>query len=87
MGLKTTYYLRTMAASGIEKSTLDLVKDASTVRKVQATAQEGVMHMSEQTATPVVELKKEEHASAGDVLGMTTPKLCLLDDPTCEACQ
>ncbi len=52
-GLKTTYYLRILGASSIQKSTLDLAKkfDGS----------------------------KEE--------GKADPKACLLEDPTCEACQ
>ncbi len=58
-GLKTTYYLRTMGATHVEKSTL---KDS----KLNAVQQPG-------TATLAL-------ASEG-------PKVCLLTDPECEACQ
>jgi len=88
MGLKTTYYLRTLAASGIEKSTLDINKKPDgVVFSAGGDMQESASHISKNVLQPVAELKNEEHASAGDVLGITTPKLCLLDDPTCEACQ
>ena len=49
LGLKTTYYLRTMGASSAEKSTINT-------------------------------------GSLNAVLG-NQPKACLIDDPTCEACQ
>jgi ribonucleoside-diphosphate reductase alpha chain len=50
-GLKTTYYLRTLGASGIEKATL------------------GAIPKREEAPVPV------------------EPAACLLEDPTCEACQ
>jgi ribonucleoside-diphosphate reductase alpha chain len=50
-GLKTTYYLRTLGASGIEKATL------------------GAIPVREEAAVPA------------------EPAACLLEDPTCEACQ
>ncbi len=68
MGLKTTYYLRTLGASGIEKSTLDASKkydDALRPEDIPALPDAPI----EVPATAVVSSQ------------------CLMDDPTCEACQ
>jgi len=59
-GLKTTYYLRTMGATHVEKSTL----------------KDGKLNAVQQGATPAVSLAAEQ-----------APKVCLLTDPDCEACQ
>lgn len=59
-GLKTTYYLRTLGASGVEKSTLD--------------SKFGLTQKREEVQTETVESKPQ-------------PKLCKINDPTCEACQ
>jgi ribonucleoside-diphosphate reductase alpha chain len=85
MGLKTTYYLRTLGATGIEKSTIGL--------KEQAVNGNGNGH-----AHSNGELKatngKSEHADGNgrsknvDVVAKTTDKtMCLLGDEDCEACQ
>jgi len=55
-GLKTTYYLRTLGASGIEKATLAAIP------------------AREEAAVPTEPAAPEAPA-------------CLLEDPTCEACQ
>ena len=60
-GLKTTYYLRTLGASGVEKSTLD--------------TKYGLTQKREEAQTEVVEQPKPQ------------PKLCKINDPTCESCQ
>jgi ribonucleoside-diphosphate reductase alpha chain len=65
-GLKTTYYLRTLAATSAEKST----GRGGELNAVSAHSSGGVAAM----AAPRVE---EEPA----------PKACLINDPTCEACQ
>ena len=79
-GLKTTYYLRTLAATSAEKSTgrggeLNAVSSGgaqmgggmgAAARSPGATA----------TAAPTARLDDEP-----------MPKACLIDDPTCEACQ
>jgi ribonucleoside-diphosphate reductase alpha chain len=65
-GLKTTYYLRTLAASAVEKSTLDANKNYDSMPA---------------TAEAIT-------AAAGESLPATAVvNACLLDDPTCEACQ
>jgi ribonucleoside-diphosphate reductase alpha chain len=73
MGLKTTYYLRTLAASQVEKSTVD-------------TKQFGSTHLRKQTvgentfSTPTT--SADEKAAP-----LAPPKACLITDPTCESCQ
>jgi ribonucleoside-diphosphate reductase alpha chain len=86
MGIKTTYYLRTLGASQVEKSTVDTGKYGSThLRK-----------SGETTAAPVVvpEVKavpKSEPVvmmmQANDLPDLKEIKACLIADPTCEACQ
>lgn len=72
-GLKTTYYLRTLGASQIEKSTLDAEKYGFTqVRNYQA--QEEV---KQDTKTPEVKENLEEIAGQS----------CRIDNPECESCQ
>jgi ribonucleoside-diphosphate reductase alpha chain len=76
MGLKTTYYLRTLAASQVEKSTVD-------------TKQFGSTHLRKQVATvennfPAPKAVVEEKPA---VANAATPKACLITDPTCESCQ
>ncbi len=63
-GLKTTYYLRTLAASQVEKSTLDASKYGFTQKR--------------EYSQIAVQVQKE---------GKPFPKVCLIADPTCEACQ
>ncbi len=73
-GLKTTYYLRTLGASGVEKSTLDTKYGLTQSRRM--TEQEYDKHLDK----PEIQhfIKTGEHPE---------PKLCRIDDPTCESCQ
>ena len=68
-GLKTTYYMRTLGASAIEKSTLDHSKKY-----------EGKMD-----AARAADVLAEEQAQVP--AAMVASGACLVDDPTCEACQ
>ena len=70
-GLKTTYYLRTTAATQIEKSTLDVNS-----RGVQP------RWMEHQSASSNIKVDREEAAPATQVVNA-----CSILDPTCEACQ
>ena len=92
-GLKTTYYLRTLAASGIEKSTLDLGQQrlkstiahevvAATVTVAQPEAVLAPLESSRPERAPVATKERLEQPAI-------LPKLllCKIDDPTCEACQ
>ena len=67
-GLKTTYYLRTLAATQVEKSTLDVNRFGIQPK-----------WMKNKSASSDVEVTREPAASE--------PKMCLINDPTCEACQ
>ena len=83
MGLKTTYYLRTLAASSVEKSTVDLQVAAAPV--VQATATAATVSVA--TASSGVTAVAIAEAEVTPEPVPSQPKLCLIDDPDCEACQ
>jgi len=70
-GLKTTYYLRSLAATSAEKST-------GRGGELNAVASDGGAAFNAATATP---------AAAGAAVEVIAPKFCAIDDPTCEACQ
>jgi len=73
LGLKTTYYLRTFAATQIEKATLDASKYGYTQKReyhsLTARSSEG----GEPPVDPVIPLEQNQ--------------LCYIEDPDCEACQ
>lgn len=71
-GLKSTYYLRTLGASQIEKSTLDAKKFGFTQRRVyqKMEAQEVVMQETVQEITEEVMVKS-----------------CSITNPDCDSCQ
>ena len=79
MGLKTTYYLRTLAATQIEKSTLDAAKFGYTQKREYEpmAAKESDLSVSDTTGAAV-----EGHA-----VDAPQPALCRIEDPDCEACQ
>ncbi len=87
MGVKTTYYLRSLGASAIEKSTVALEKQnlSSTVHE-RIVAEEAVASIkaeisaSEPVTVPVMRTTSVQQQTQ-------TLKLCKLDDPTCESCQ
>ncbi|TVR52493.1 MAG: ribonucleoside-diphosphate reductase subunit alpha [Puniceicoccaceae bacterium] len=68
-GLKTTYYLRTLGASNIEKATVAVKKEVKASLK-GTPAGPGAVAAAVEGRPPAA-----------------APKACLLDDPTCEACQ
>jgi ribonucleoside-diphosphate reductase alpha chain len=70
-GLKTTYYLRTLAATSAEKST----GRGGELNAV--TASGGI-------ASPATAKGRATSAAGGE---SEAPKFCAIDDPTCEACQ
>ena len=86
MGLKTTYYLRTLAASQVEKSTVNTAEYGSThirnpgiqaipVKMEEEKKPEYKAKFAVYNQKAVEEGKKEE------------PKLCKILDPDCESCQ
>ena len=70
-GLKTTYYLRTLAATSAEKST----GRGGELNAVSASGMHQGAAAGSSTSTRATQA--EEPA----------PKMCLITDPTCEACQ
>jgi ribonucleoside-diphosphate reductase alpha chain len=84
MGIKTTYYLRTLAATQIEKATLDAARFGYTQKREYnlplAAKEEGPgAHGSNGDVPP--EEQEIGAPSAPDA------NLCRIDDPDCEACQ
>lgn len=84
LGLKTTYYLRTLAASDAEKSTLD---DDQSLISVKAT-----QSRETQATTPNADASRprelvQSRFAAPTQPDSSLPPSCSLDDPDCEACQ
>ena len=75
-GLKTTYYLRALAATSTEKSTINTGKlnavSADPITGVQASASPAPAQKAEAAPAPTP---------------APVPKACSIDDPDCEACQ
>ncbi|PHK93328.1 ribonucleoside-diphosphate reductase subunit alpha [Pseudoroseomonas rhizosphaerae] len=71
-GLKTTYYLRTQAATHVEKATLK--------------RSDGKLNAVKLAPAPEAPAPRPP-APPMDETPLDAPKVCLLDDPTCEACQ
>ena len=72
-GLKTTYYLRSLAATQIEKSTTDVNRRGLQPR-----------WMKHKSASANIVVQRHSDAAAAEAAEL---KACRLDDPTCEACQ
>ena len=84
-GLKTTYYLRTLAVSQVEKSTLNAADFGAThnrvVKEEVLSTPSAVVSVPMKTSQEVVAMEKDKSA------GMTMPALCRIEDPSCESCQ
>jgi len=89
-GLKTTYYLRTLAATQVEKSTVDInkfgiqpkwMKSKSASSDVQLQRQFGNDTPAVGIPTPVID------DNIPLVGGVPAPQACSLENPDCEACQ
>ena len=118
MGLKTTYYLRTLAVSQVEKSTVSISEHGSTHVRTHAVSEgveprsaevreseqrvaiaieqaiDGERNSQEHTSTIVSEMAaREPMPSLLQARPISTapshegPKLCSIDDPSCESCQ
>ena len=72
-GLKTTYYLRTLAATAAEKST------TNTFGQLNSVSADGVGQASFSYRGAARDEATRESSEA--------PKFCAIDDPDCEACQ
>jgi ribonucleoside-diphosphate reductase alpha chain len=89
-GLKTTYYLRTLAATQIEKSTVDINKYGFQPRWMKSKSASDDMSVARSTS------EQQPHEALSDDGGvplavpatdMSSVEACSLDDPDCEACQ
>lgn len=94
MGLKTTYYLRTLAASQVEKSTVDTVEYGSTHVRMRtrepvmaAAFTETIIRETALSSLPVAEQIVSYSPSEQATTISANPPLCKIDDPSCESCQ
>lgn len=86
-GLKTTYYLRAMGASTVEKSTVDrgthnAVSNGAPVAAPVVTAPAPVAPAASASTAAVA---KDEFELSGEAAAV--PQACSIDNPDCEACQ
>ena len=72
-GLKTTYYLRSLAATQVEKSTVDVNRHGIQPRWMKSQSESSGVHVDRAVAPHPL---TQSHANA-----------CSIDDPDCEACQ
>jgi ribonucleoside-diphosphate reductase alpha chain len=80
MGLKSTYYLRTLGATSIEKSTVDINKKFDDTPK-ESVAQTVTTHTLELQVDPQLQAQLQpEFVSA-------KPKITVIEDASCESCQ
>ena len=99
-GLKTTYYLRTLAATQIEKSTVDLNRRGAQPRWMKNKSASANVKVERQVAsTAVVSVTTPAHAvvvgaatanepaASEEIAEPASAQMCSLLDPTCEACQ
>lgn len=85
MGLKTTYYLRTLGASAVEKSTLDVTKkfeEPTPVAKPQTVAAPMVAAVTSVAADAAVMKAEPVTMTPG-----LQPKIYVADEMICEACE
>lgn len=99
-GLKTTYYLRTLGASQIEKSTLDAKKFGYTQKREYTPGVDGSSAANASAAAPVNEASPitqsffAQQVASAPFVAQSVPdeepvaRACSLsDDPECESCQ
>ena len=95
-GLKTTYYLRTLAATQVEKSTVDVNKYGLQPRWMKSKSASGEIQVDRadnvRTDAPATSGAGAPHAAPtasapAPATDMTNVQACSLDDPDCEACQ
>lgn len=86
LGLKTTYYLRSLGATDAEKSTLE--NDDSLI-SVRATVNEqgGAQPTAAKVAPPSQTMAESVAGSPMGSVSVPPPPACSIDDPDCEACQ
>ena len=80
-GMKTTYYLRTLGASNIEKATVDVAKDR---RNLSTTAENAAPAATAAAAAAATEAPKKEYTPAEQAACSID---AMINGGTCEACQ
>jgi ribonucleoside-diphosphate reductase alpha chain len=85
-GLKTTYYLRTLAATQVEKSTVDINRFGIQPRwlKAKSASSDIQVERSEDPRDPGTDIVPAPHIPVTEV---SQYKACSITDPDCEACQ
>jgi ribonucleoside-diphosphate reductase alpha chain len=84
LGLKTTYYLRTLGASQVEKSTLNMDEYGKTQHRDSASG-EDPSSGGDGASDEEVASDGGRPADDGDLAD--GGELCSVEDPTCDACQ
>lgn len=75
-GLKTTYYLRTLAATQVEKSTVDINRFGIQPK-----------WMKHRSHSDDIAIRRDSATAVPAPVATAAPSACSLDDPECEACQ
>ena len=83
-GLKTTYYLRTLAATQVEKSTVDVNKFGVQPRWMKSKSESGNVSIDRAGSPPAAASVETAPLAMSTVQEGAT---CDPNDPTCEACQ
>jgi ribonucleoside-diphosphate reductase alpha chain len=89
-GLKTTYYLRTLAATQVEKSTIDVNKFGVQPRWMKSKSASGDVQIRRDTPHDSGELPAivpVKETDSGEIPATVFGQSCDPNDPTCEACQ
>jgi ribonucleoside-diphosphate reductase alpha chain len=84
LGLKTTYYLRTLAVSQVEKSTVDTQKFGSTHTRQSSDSGHASTAGAISATVPTAPVSTP---SVSAELSLAGVKACSIADPTCESCQ
>lgn len=83
-GLKTTYYLRTLAATQVEKSTVDVNKFGIQPRWMKNQSSSGDIKVTRDGDVPA---GSESNLEPALVPATEVGQMCDINDPDCEACQ
>ncbi len=92
-GLKTTYYLRTLAATQVEKSTVDVNRYGVQPRWMKNKSASDEIAVDRESEAGSIRADAAEspggspHPVSAPATDMTNVQACSLDDPDCEACQ
>ena len=79
-GLKTTYYLRSLGATQVEKSTVDINKFGLQPRWMKSKSASGDVQVDRDASA-------ESNGDAAPTERQPEAQVCDMNDPDCEACQ